>query len=47
MSVFKESADIKSADMLDLPKPEADFITISVEPQGKRIRKSVKICIFN
>jgi N12 class adenine-specific DNA methylase/adenine-specific DNA methylase len=32
MSVFKESADIKTADMLDLPKPDAEFTTIAVEP---------------
>ena len=32
MSVFKEAADIKSADMLDLPKPEAEFITVTSEP---------------
>jgi N12 class adenine-specific DNA methylase len=32
MSVFKEAADIKTADMLNLPKPEAEFITDSVEP---------------
>jgi SNF2 family DNA or RNA helicase len=32
MSVFKESADIKTADMLNLPKPDAEFTTIAVEP---------------
>ncbi|GHS88902.1 hypothetical protein AGMMS49957_11190 [Synergistales bacterium] len=32
MSVFKETADIKTADMLNLPKPEAEFITVSAEP---------------
>ena len=32
MSVFKETADIKTADMLNLPRPEAEFITVSVEP---------------
>jgi hypothetical protein len=32
MSVFKESADIKTADMLNLPKPEAEFTTVAVEP---------------
>jgi SNF2 family DNA or RNA helicase len=34
MSVFKEAADIKSADMLDLPKPEAEFITVTAEPSA-------------
>jgi len=32
MSIFKESADIKTADMLDLPKPEAKYNTVAVEP---------------
>ena len=32
MSVFKETADIKTADMLDLPKPEAEYTTVAVEP---------------
>jgi hypothetical protein len=32
MSVFKETADIKTADMLNLPKPEAEFVNVSVEP---------------
>jgi hypothetical protein len=32
MAVFKEAADIKTADMLDLPKPEAEFTTVAVEP---------------
>jgi N12 class adenine-specific DNA methylase len=32
MSVFKESADIKTADMLNLPKPEGEFITVASEP---------------
>ncbi len=32
MSMFKEVADIKTADMLNLPVPEAEFSTIVVEP---------------
>jgi hypothetical protein len=32
MSVFKEAADIKTADMLNLPKPEAEFVTVTAEP---------------
>ena len=32
MSMFKEVADIKTADMLDLPVPKAVFHNISVEP---------------
>ena len=32
MSMFKEVADIKTADMLDLPVPKAIFHNISVEP---------------
>lgn len=34
MSVFKESADVKTADMLNLPRPEAEFKTITVEPSN-------------
>jgi len=32
MSMFKEVADIKTADMLDLPRPEAHFHTVVVKP---------------
>ncbi|MDR0652087.1 MAG: DEAD/DEAH box helicase family protein [Synergistaceae bacterium] len=32
MSVFKESADIKTTDMLNLPKPDGEFITVASEP---------------
>lgn len=32
MAMFKEIADIKTADMLKLPVPEAEFINISVKP---------------
>ena len=32
MSIFKEAADIKTADMLDLDVPEAHFHNIAVEP---------------
>ena len=32
MAMFKEIADIKTADMLDLPVPKAVFHNISVKP---------------
>ena len=32
MAMFKEVADIKTADMLDLPVPKANFHNISVKP---------------
>lgn len=32
MAMFKEVADIKTADMLDLPVPKANFHTVSVKP---------------
>ena len=32
MSMFKEVADIQTADMLDLPVPEAEYVNISVKP---------------
>ena len=32
MSLWKEAADIQTADMLNLPVPEAEYITISTEP---------------
>lgn len=32
MTMFKTSADIKTADMLQLPRPEANYHTVSVEP---------------
>jgi hypothetical protein len=32
MSVFKESADIKTADILNLPRPEAEFHNVAVKP---------------
>lgn len=32
MNVFKEAADIKTADMLDLPVPEAHFHNVVVQP---------------
>ena len=34
MSMFKEVADIKTADMLDLPVPKVNFHTISLEPSA-------------
>lgn len=32
MCMFKEVADIKTADMLDLPRPKANFQTVVVKP---------------
>ncbi len=32
MAMFKEIADIKTADMLDLDVPEAEYITVTTEP---------------
>ena len=32
LNIFKEVADVKTADQLDLPRPEAEFSTIVVEP---------------
>ena len=32
ISIWKESADIQTADMLKLPVPKADYITITTEP---------------
>jgi N12 class adenine-specific DNA methylase len=32
MCMFKETADIKTADMLDLPRPKANYNTIVVKP---------------
>ncbi|WP_243152251.1 N-6 DNA methylase [Pseudoflavonifractor sp. 524-17] len=32
MSLWREAADIQTADMLNLPVPEAEYITISTEP---------------
>jgi N12 class adenine-specific DNA methylase len=34
MCMFKEVADIKTADMLDLPKPKACFHTVAVQPSA-------------
>lgn len=34
MNMFKEVADIKTADMLDLPVPEAEFETVVIQPSG-------------
>ena len=43
MNMFKETADIQTADMLKLPVPEADFHNIAVEPteMQKQIVKSL------
>ena len=32
MKVFKDVADIKTADMLNLPRPKANFHVVSVKP---------------
>ena len=32
MSIWKEAADIQTADMLNLPVPEAEYITVTTEP---------------
>ena len=32
MNLWKEAADIQTADMLKLPVPEAEYVTISTEP---------------
>ncbi len=34
ISMFKEVADIQTADMLNLPVPEAEYINVSLEPSG-------------
>ena len=34
MNLWKEAADIQTADMLKLPVPEAEYITISTEPSA-------------
>jgi len=34
ISIWKESADIQTADMLKLPVPEAEYITVTTEPSG-------------
>ncbi|MGN0569258.1 MAG: LPD25 domain-containing protein [Candidatus Fimenecus sp.] len=39
MAMFKEIADIKTADMLNLDVPEAEYITVSTEPS--EIQKSL------
>ena len=36
MAMFKEVADIKTADMLDLPVPEAHYHNIAVKPSEMR-----------
>ena len=38
MTTFREVADIKTADMLDLPRPKAVFQTISVKPTEEQKR---------
>ena len=32
MNLWKESADIQTADMLNLPVPKAEYITVTTEP---------------
>ena len=43
MSMFKEVADIQTADMLNLPTPEANYEVIKTEPseEQKEILKSL------
>ena len=36
MSVFKECADIKTADQLDLPVPEAEYVNVVLEPSEEQ-----------
>jgi hypothetical protein len=36
MNLFKESADIKTADMLNLPTPEAHYHTVAVKPSEQQ-----------
>ncbi len=38
ISLFKESADIKTADMLNLPVPEAKYETVVVEPSEIQVK---------
>lgn len=38
MSLWKEAADIQTADMLNLPVPEAEYITIQTEPSEAQKR---------
>ena len=34
ISIWKEAADIQTADMLNLPTPEAEYITVTTEPSA-------------
>ena len=34
ISIWKEAADIQTADMLNLPVPKAEYITVTTEPSG-------------
>ena len=36
MAMFKEVADIKTADQLDLPTPKTNYHTIAVKPTNTR-----------
>ena len=36
ISMFKECADIKTADMLNLPVPEAEYIDVTLEPSDEQ-----------
>ena len=38
MSVFKECADIQTADMLKLPVPEAEYINVVLKPSEEQKR---------
>ena len=34
INIWKEAADIQTADMLKLPTPEAEYITVTTEPSS-------------
>lgn len=36
ISLFKESADVQTADMLDLPVPEAEYVNEVLKPSGEQ-----------
>ena len=49
MAMFKEIADIKTADMLDLPVPTAVFHNISVKPseiQKQMVAELAESCLL-
>jgi len=38
IGIFKEIADVRTADMLNLPRPEAEYINVSAEPSSEQKR---------